>query len=223
MKKMLQVSIICFGLVTGFFLTRVECSPLHLAIDNEDWQQVITLVKNGADVNEENEDGETPINVLFGIEPLEEEIALFLLKNGLDVNSKGKFPDLFANILTEAVVYGQYRLAKALIDQGADVNVSTSNGATAISRLAGLSVGLIQFSKKIQLMKLLIENDADINIPTVYGQSILAKIKEQKNELMSDNEEFFEDLEESEQEVYWKKIKDYDEIITLLIEKGAKD
>ena len=64
-------------------------SPLHVAVANNETEILRLLLENGADVNKENEDGETPIFLAL-YEETDDIILEFLLKYGADVNHQDK-------------------------------------------------------------------------------------------------------------------------------------
>ena len=100
-------------------------SPLAWAIWARQESICRFLIERGADANVQGLDGETPLIVAIGFS---EEIALLLINNGAFVdrqNVRGTAP------LIQAIVMGRLRVVKALIENGANVNV-TKLGETAL-------------------------------------------------------------------------------------------
>lgn len=139
--------------------------------------QLETLLSQGADPNERNHKGETPLHIVVsnahqqGTEALPK--ATLLLKAGTDVNAKNNFGN--TALLTGAMLYRLHQdlaLIEILLDYDADVNTLGKGEVTPLHYAA-------QYSQS-DLGTLLIERGAKINIPapnhkTALDRAIWAK------------------------------------------------
>jgi len=124
-------------------------------------KEVNELIENGADVNQIEYHGFTPLN--YACECNNFELAKFLIDKKADVNKVNKFG---AGPLLNSCHHDNYNLAKLLIDNGADVNPIKSFCITPL-RLACNH-------KNFNIVKLLIDNNADVNnIYNIVKESIL--------------------------------------------------
>ncbi|KXZ24286.1 hypothetical protein AYB33_10975 [Leptospira santarosai] len=94
--------------------------PLHYAVDFHNFQITKYFVEHGADVNAENNDGQTPLHKATKI-----EIIKYLVENGANMNAKdndGQTP------LHKATKWRSFEIIEYLIRQGADKNVKDKSG-----------------------------------------------------------------------------------------------
>ena len=123
---------------------------LHIAINNNDIEEVALLICNGADVNIEDNFGNTPLisslkkrqSLLSPYVPLNQSRQPWKLK----AKQAGK----------------QTEIAKLLIEHNANVNHQEKDGRTALF-----------YVDSEEIAELLIEHDADINIKDKYGRTPL--------------------------------------------------
>lgn len=97
------------------------CSPLHQAVTQKSLQSVQQQVKDGADINEYNSTGFTPL--MLAAYHGSSAISQYLVENGakLDLGSRnGRFTGFTA--LHFAVYYGHKAIARILVEKGADIN-----------------------------------------------------------------------------------------------------
>ena len=108
------------------------------------------LIANGADVNEKNDDGVTPLH--YAALKGHKEIVELLIAKGADVNAKD---DEGATPLHSAAYGGHKEIVELLIAKGADVNAKGRYGRTPLHRAAP--------SGSKEMIELLIANGADVN------------------------------------------------------------
>ena len=99
------------------------------AIENSDYDRVVTLVESGANINAKNDDGESPLHfaAMYG----NVQITRFLLSTGADiriVDDEGNTP------LHWAAAAGQLHQVRLLIDHGAAADAQNKMGQTAAER-----------------------------------------------------------------------------------------
>ena len=159
---------------------------LFEAIKNGQVDKMRRLIKRGAELNSQNELGQSPLswaidknqieivrvllteynlnskminNALFDAVYLGDiDIAKLLIENGADINTQKEFSD---TPLHKAVREKNFDLVKLLIEYGADVNMQNHLGDTPLHRAVE--------SARVDLVKLLIENGADVNIKDNAG------------------------------------------------------
>ena len=92
---------------------------------------MIYLIKNGADVNAKNNDGN--IALISASNRRHLEIVKLLIKNGADVNAKDN--DGMTALMWTTGYFGDPspEVIKLLIKNGADVNAEAKNGNTALT------------------------------------------------------------------------------------------
>ena len=105
---------------------------------------------NGADVNIQNEDGDTLLH--YAINDENYEIVKLLLEHSANVNAKDYYGD------TPLHNTNNYEIAKLLIEYGANVNAKNEFGSTPLHDVSDYNT-----------TKLLIDNGADMNVKNKYG------------------------------------------------------
>lgn len=102
---------------------------LHRAVSYGSVQSVPVLIELGADVNAQNNCGDTPLNKLASIKGSDPAIAHALIKGGADIdrveNIYGRTP------LHTAACNGRGDLVQLLIEAGADQTITDKQGMTA--------------------------------------------------------------------------------------------
>ena len=97
-------------------------NQLRLAIQSDNFEQVVTLVNTGAEVNAEYEDdfNDKPIHYACSNEGINSlKIVKFLLEHGADIDDKGaQYPPIHI-----ASNLSNLKLVKLLINKGADINI----------------------------------------------------------------------------------------------------
>ena len=138
-------------------------SQLMRAVANGMIDRIRFLIEEGADVNAQNNKGNTVL--MYAIDTCNKEVAELLLKNGAN-------PNLLNNqklgALAMAIIVGDYNMVRLLLKNGAHVNVKNEDG----------SVDLILAAKagKVDIVKLLIEYRLDVNMQDDNGETALIAI-----------------------------------------------
>jgi len=144
------------------YTTGCKERSLHKAIDNHNLKRVNQLIRNGADINVRNSDGETPLHKAALV--ARADIAKVLIDNGADIDAKThhKFTPLH-----QAAMNSQWAAAVAelLIYEGADIHARTSDGYSP------LHLACIGGNNKI--LELLIQKGSDVNVKDNHGSTPL--------------------------------------------------
>ena len=129
-----------------------------------DFKLVLELIKNGADLNLQNNAGLTALMMAAYINKT--EIAKALIAAGADLNLQDKFGK---TALMRAARWGHTEIVKALIDAHADLNLQDNNGDTAldIAQLIDLPAAIVELlkskgaktGKELKLLALANENE----------------------------------------------------------------
>jgi len=161
-----------------------ETISIHRAVQLGDLARVKALVEQGADVNAKDAQGSVPL--VFAVKEGRKEIVELLLAHDADMNIKdrrgwtpldyarlGKLKDiieLFSVKITslhQAVQLGDLAIVKALLKQGADVNVQNKAGDTPLHcATQPRGIGL-------EIIELLITKGADVNAKNNDGKTPL--------------------------------------------------
>ncbi len=102
-----------------------------------DWRGDIAkhLIDHGADVNQRNDDGTTPLMIAGFVSRNWLQLIAFLLNRGADINAVDRDG---RTILMRAIRFGFYDQARFLIERGADTSVKDRYGKTALDILNGI-------------------------------------------------------------------------------------
>jgi hypothetical protein len=115
----------------GFLLAGVDegrpAKSLHQAAVDGDMNNVQALISSGADINEKNMMGWTPLHA--AVRNQQKAVAAFLVDKGADVNAKNNSGQ---TALHFAIETSQKDVAEVLIAKGADIN-AISRGENALS------------------------------------------------------------------------------------------
>ena len=112
-------------------------TPLHLACTHTDETAVRILLERGADVQAKDNEGNTPLWQLADLPPdsYDEEsigrIAEMLIKKGAEVSRSGGS----STALIRAIQNRHFAMVKAILDSGARLNSTDSNGENALHTL----------------------------------------------------------------------------------------
>lgn len=144
-------------------LTSVYQSELKAVIywlGHED--DVRKIIAQGADVNEKNDAGETPLYIAAWTGNL--EVAEILIEAGADVNVRDIYGD---TPLMAAADQSNAQMIEKLISLGADVTVRNSDGSTPLHYAAGAFYG------SAEAASILIDAGVDVNAINSFGRSAL--------------------------------------------------
>jgi ankyrin repeat protein len=109
-----------------------EETPLIRAIKAKDKELVVRLLTaHGADINQQNNDGYTPLMKAIFLN--QKEIAELLLDHGADINQQNKRGQ---TALIEAVLWGNKEIIELLLSRGADIDHTNKDGQTALIKAA---------------------------------------------------------------------------------------
>ncbi|MBP7077569.1 MAG: ankyrin repeat domain-containing protein [Bacteroidales bacterium] len=140
-----------------------------------DYEMAKMLIEEGADVNEKDYNGYTPLHIAVERESAIELVRL-LIDKGADVNAAISENDTYWPGYTPVLLTlqnGYLEIAKLLIENGADVNAKTSGESNSIyidpayTFLSGYSaLHLALKNEYFDIARLLIEKGADANAKT---------------------------------------------------------
>ena len=140
---------------------RSAMTPLHLAFastSENDYEVARLLLEAGADPNVDSEALGTPIVLAAGDDGDDPAAVELLLEHGADPELNGS---LKGTALLSAVAMGNIRIARLLVESGADVNGSNSRGANVA--LAAM--------ENAEMILFLVEQGADFTIANSSGTS----------------------------------------------------
>ncbi|MGG6298307.1 protein kinase domain-containing protein [Leptolyngbya sp. AN02str] len=148
--------------------------PTHPIEIHPEYEQVVKLlVEHGADVNAQNADGWTILNVAIDAlpwlgpdndesRPEVERVIKLLLDRGANVNATNRFG---YTPLDSAVERNNVAIAKLLLDKGADINVKSPNGGLPLLHSAIFSGP--------EMVELLLQHGANVNAKDETGRTPL--------------------------------------------------
>lgn len=136
-------------------------SQLHEFIS--DRVKVIDLLRDGADPNQQNLFGNTPLNMAIynGYEEIVAELLRFHANPNLASANSGDFP------LHLAAAIGKRQIVKYLLEAGADVNQANKTGKTPL--LIAVSMGYKEIAED------LLAHGAKWNTPDMSGDTPLSR------------------------------------------------
>ncbi len=160
-----SVGVVSLGAIAGIFLlaSEVHGGPLLRALDDGDYDLFKQLVREGADPNEHDEDGNTPLHEAIK----KRESITPLLELGANVNAKTKWGKTPLHIAANSVYFSESRIPD-LINYGADLNAQDNEGNTPLHIAAN--------SCAIEGVKILLRHNPDLRIMNVYKRSAAAAL-----------------------------------------------
>jgi len=134
-------------------------TPLKIAIKNENLKLIKYLIGNGADVNKKNPfNGSTPLSKAIKYQSKNVGIIEYLIGSGaIMTNTSENETKLTCLNLLDRV--------KELVDNGVDINKSSTNGETPLSVA-------VNYNNKL-VVKYLVDHGADINMVNKSGETFL--------------------------------------------------
>jgi len=156
-----------------------------------DIEQVKTLIAKGADVNERDLGGKTPLH--YACEKGHTEVAKLLISRGADVNAVSSdrimSPD-WRKPLHYAAMGGHKQTVELLISKGADINSGyrqpwfeamrspAAGGKEVVQLLVARgaeipALHLVAYIGDMEKVKTLVEQGADVNTPAMYDTTAL--------------------------------------------------
>jgi uncharacterized protein len=145
----------------GLAIPAHAASPLADTIKAGDRQGALALIRAGADVNEPQNDGTTPLHwAVYQVDP---ELVATLLRNEAEANVSNAFG---ATPLSQAARVANVDMVARLLDAGADPDMANSDGQTPLMLAAWTGV--------VEVAELLINHGANVNAEEGWtGQSAL--------------------------------------------------
>ena len=181
----------------------------------------ITLIENGANVNEVSNNGKTPIqNALICNRGPNEEIILALIKKGADINvidvdTKLTPAMLCLNYINEEKYYEHYKalaaynILKFIITKDINVNATDSNGNTLLHNIFGTT--RYEFHDMNFIVEKLIEKGADVNVINKDGDTPIYKVLEY----------FYNTISKQHDDYIYAAFTKFDKLIEYFIVNGA--
>ena len=135
-------------------------------LQNNDYFGVKKYLKNGAEVNDSSENGESVLALALRYK-CDDEIINVLLDNSADLND---FNEDGVSILDYAIMYNRIELVKKILAFGIDVNFTRRH-----SRFTPL-MGAVCYGRR-EIVKILLENGADKSAIDTKGLDALGFAK----------------------------------------------
>lgn len=134
--------------------------PLHLAVKNNNLSRVESLLKRGANPNQKDNLGFTPLHIgaYFG----HKDITMLLIHSGAMLNVETTNGNTPAQL---AIQQGHIELVKEFYNKGWDINYLNQSHSTAIHTAAEYS--------QYDLVSFLIEKGAEVNARSKYSRTPL--------------------------------------------------
>lgn len=136
------------------------------------------LVNNGADINIQNDLGNSMIFLFYNFPTIYfTEIIKLLINNKYNINIKNKNGDTPLIYMTKNFYDNNYNKNKIeiLIKSGANINIQNNNGMTALMEYVYLMCMNNYYTIDMNMIKLFIDNGADPNIKDfINGNTILS-------------------------------------------------
>ncbi|XP_059141180.1 putative ankyrin repeat protein RF_0381 [Physella acuta] len=132
-------------------------TDLHIAVKNNNPETVHHLIQCGRNVNEKNNNGDTPISLASNL-----TIAQYLINAKSDINLRN---NLGETSLHCAVRCEHEDVVRLLVDNGAEIDSKNNSGETTL-------MYAIQ-AQNLTLVQYLVDQGANVNIQDCYGRNAL--------------------------------------------------
>ena len=150
--------------IADAILARDPALDLHAAATVGDFRRVQELVdENPASVHTYSADGFPPLGLAAYMGHA--DIVEYLISQGADVNQVGKNPGKFT-ALTGAAAQSHYRVAKILVEAGADVNYRYGGGFTPVLEAAQ--------NGDLEILDLLVSHGGEVTAETEQGKTAVS-------------------------------------------------
>lgn len=144
--------------------TDLRTTPLHQAVESNDFSRVEEYLRIGAEVNVEDGQCRTPLQVAVGRGDKYEDIIRLLLQHGADVTGR---EGVHGNVLTHAAC-GSPRIMEILLDHASaqrDFSLTSANGALCAASEVG----------RVEMIRLLLARGVSPNATgSMYGPALEA-------------------------------------------------
>lgn len=153
------------SLLAAFGLQPKPPSTLHLAAGKGDQKRVLALLAQGADLEEEDASGQTPM--CWAVQNGKLDMVKLLLSRGARLEHHGGSlrgggsPDIPGTLLHVASAWGHCDVAACLIDEGCDVDACDPSGDTPLH--------VVVPRKRRGMIELLLERGANPNLRNANG------------------------------------------------------
>jgi ankyrin repeat protein len=118
-------------------------------------QTISLLLKNGIDINYQNNKGDTVL--MIAIKNKNTKLANFLIESGANINLENKDG---MNALLLAISKSEYYIVNLLLNKGANVNMQLDDRTPLIQSI---------IKGDFNILKLLVDSGADVNMPSKNG------------------------------------------------------
>lgn len=123
------------------------------------------LVERGANIEQPNEDGHTPL--LIAIQIGNEQMVRMLLAHGANQNVYDEFGDFTRTALHHACLKGCLESVQVLLDAGADINLQRDNDDGETALMAAAQLGYME------IVRVLLDAGGDVNLQDNDGCTAL--------------------------------------------------
>ncbi len=166
-KKFISTLLIELEIIDKNFIK--DNKLIMLPVKNNASEILKEFLKHGADIEERNWHGQTPL--FIAAENDAAEVAELLIKKGANVNSKDKEGK---TALFFAVKESALKTTKLLIENGANVNARDKDGNTPLFNISPSN------QNGIKITKLLLENGANVNAKNRFRKTPVFKVVDQE-------------------------------------------
>lgn len=213
----------------GSFIRNEKIPLINLAAEKGDFDLIKSFIEKGVNVNLKSDLDDTPLKKACKAGYY--EIAELLIANGADVNAKDQFGDC---ILSNSICSQKEAIVNLLLNNGVDVNSKNETGKTPLHFAA---------RQLFSIIDLLIEKGADVKALDYSGTTVLIDLIAENHILYCDKDLLLKQIRllidlgvdvnaQTKEPLGYSGTKsalayaaymNYIEIVSLLLEAGAKD